>query len=109
MESVFHPFDPRKAFKATHRNLPHWHQPNATYFVTFRLADSLPVEVRERFEELRRLNELEAFDWIERYLDAGNGSCLFKEQKYASIVASTLRYFDDQRYLLGAFVVMPNH
>ena len=29
------------------RNLPHWRQEGGTYFVTFRLADSLPASVAE--------------------------------------------------------------
>ncbi len=41
------------------RNLPHIHLPNASYFITFRLADSLPVEMlarmREEYEERERL------------------------------------------------------
>jgi type I restriction enzyme R subunit len=109
MPSAFQPFDPRKEFQATQRNLPHWWQPGATYFVTFRLADSLPAIVRDRFEEMRQLNEHEAFDWVENYLDAGSGSCLLKNPAHAGLVASALRYFDAQRYKLGAFVVMPNH
>jgi REP element-mobilizing transposase RayT len=107
--SSFQPFNPRGEFKATHRNLPHWHQPGATYFVTFRLADSLPVEVREQFEEMRRLNNSDTFAWMERYLDAGSGSCLFKDPEHATALASTLRHFDERHYLLGAFAVMPNH
>lgn len=36
------------------RRLPHWHPPNAVFFVTFRLAGSLPHEL---LEELRRERE----------------------------------------------------
>jgi len=44
------------------RNLPHVHPPRATFFVTFRLAGSLPQEVvehlrEEQQEEERRLQE----------------------------------------------------
>ncbi len=35
-------FDPEGEFEIRHRNLPHWRQQGATYFVTFRLNDSLP-------------------------------------------------------------------
>ncbi len=109
MTSAFRPFDPREDFKTTQHNLPHWKQPGATYFVTFRLADSLPSEVLERFEEMRRLNDSDAFVWMERYLDAGSGDCPLRNSFHAAIVASGLRHFDGQRYTLGAFVVMPNH
>jgi hypothetical protein len=33
--------------------LPHWEQDNATYFVTFRLTDSLPKSVLDRIESER--------------------------------------------------------
>lgn len=107
--SWFQPFNPRADVAITHRNLPHWQQPGATYFVTFRLADSLPAEARERLAELRQLNESEAFTWIDRYLDAGSGSCLLKNPEHASAVAASLRHFDGRHYLLGTFAIMPNH
>src|SRR5438132_5294859 len=35
-------FDPEAPVEELFGNLPHWRQRGATYFVTFRLADSLP-------------------------------------------------------------------
>ena len=109
MASEFQPFDPRRGFHSTHRNLPHWSLAGATYFVTFRLADALPAEVRTRLEEMRQLNDADAFNWIERYLDAGSGDCTLSLNAHAMIVATALRHFDNKRYALGAYVVMPNH
>ncbi|MCE2692854.1 MAG: hypothetical protein LW645_01085 [Verrucomicrobiaceae bacterium] len=43
----FKPFDWRGDFWNYERNLPHWRQPGVTYFITFRLNDSLPREVVE--------------------------------------------------------------
>src|SRR5260370_2118378 len=40
------------------RHLPHWRQEGATYFVTFRLHDSLPQEKLQQLEVLRREWEL---------------------------------------------------
>src|SRR3954470_19989097 len=107
MPPAFQPFDPRGSFHATHRNLPHWHQPGATYFVTFRLADSLPASARDRLAEMRQLNPSEGFAWIERYLDAGSGACLLRDPANATLVGTALTHFDNQRYHLGAFVIMP--
>ena len=109
MQPAFQSFDPRKEVSATHRNLPHWQQPGATYFVTFRLNDALPREACEQLEEMRRLNTHETFEWIERYLDAGSGACVLRDTRHAETIAATLRFADGQRYALGAFVVMPNH
>jgi REP element-mobilizing transposase RayT len=106
-------------------NLPHWRQEGVTYFVTFRLADSLP---RARLEEW--LYERDAWlavhpkPWdlvlsreyhrrftakLERWLDAGYGSCVLARSELRSIVTGTLRHFDGIRYGLDAWVVMPNH
>lgn len=37
------------------RNLPHWRQDGAVYFVTFRLKDSIPKSVLEAWEHDRRI------------------------------------------------------
>jgi REP element-mobilizing transposase RayT len=58
---------------------------------------------------MRALNDAESFAWIERYLDAGAGACVFTQPEHAAMMASALRHFDGHRYALGAFVVMPNH
>ncbi len=106
----FQPFDFQGNFQSTHRNLPHWQQEGATYFVTFRLADSLPAAELERWEEMRQLNPSENFDWVERYLDAGSGNCiLILIRKCAQIVEDALRHFDGERLVLGAYAIMPNH
>lgn len=106
---AFHSFDPSKPVTATRRNLPHWQQSDATYFVTFRLADSLPAAARAHLAELRRLDDNNHFAWLDRYLDVGAGSCLFRDSTRAQLVESAIRHFDSQRYALGAFVIMPNH
>ncbi len=46
---------------------------------------------------------------INEWLDAGHGSCILARAPVAQIVESALRHFDGERYLLGEFVVMPNH
>jgi REP element-mobilizing transposase RayT len=35
------------------RNLPHWRQPGATYFVTFRQADSIPKAILAEWQDTR--------------------------------------------------------
>ena len=95
------------------------------YFVTFRLADSIPRSKleqwrREREEWLRGRPEPSSREdlreyhgrfpeMIEDWLDAGAGSCLLGQPANARIVSDALKYFDGQRYRLGAWVVMPNH
>ncbi len=108
--------------------LPHWEAEGATYFVTFRLDDSLPKSVLDQIESERRAiiktaNQLRrplssderkrlqhlSTPIIERFLDSGSGSCHLKNRAVASRVADALRYFDEQRYRLFAWCIMPNH
>lgn len=42
-------------------------------------------------------------------LDDSHGACVLKMPELAEIVAKSLRHFDNDRYLLLDFVVMPNH
>jgi hypothetical protein len=56
----FHGLHPDKPLMVYHRHLPHWRQDGATYFVTLRLADSLPQS------KLNELAELKA-DWKQRH------------------------------------------
>ena len=108
--------------------LPHWEKEGATYFVTFRLADSLPTSVLKRIESehsgiienAKRLHrELTSDEQkhvvqlmtrrIEQFLDAGQGACCLKHPAVAQMVANALQCFDEQRYRLFAWCVMPNH
>ncbi|HMO65319.1 MAG TPA: transposase, partial [Verrucomicrobiota bacterium] len=123
--SLFTPFDRTRPLAITHRNLPHCTQEGATYFVTFRLADSLPAAVleawrREKEEFLARLPppvseeaRAEAIALstarLEDRLDEGHGRCLLREARAADEVERCLRHFDGGRYQLGSFVIMPNH
>jgi D-tyrosyl-tRNA(Tyr) deacylase len=122
----FIPFDSSAVIsKQGGGNLPHWQQDGRTYFVTFRLADSLPQEklrlwMLERDQwlkqhpEPRTTSEREEFEErfteaLQKWLDAGYGECWLKDSKIAALVAKALRHFDHDRYLLGEFVIMPNH
>jgi len=49
----FQPFNPNDAVHSHRGNLPHWRQWGTTYFVTFRLGDSLPASVQRQWRERR--------------------------------------------------------
>ncbi len=105
--------------------LPHWQQDAKLYFVTWRLADSLPAEkldewTRERNawlaqnpepwnSETEREYHEKFSKSIDHWLDAGSGECLLKDPAISKIVAEALLHFDGERYLMDSFVVMPNH
>jgi REP element-mobilizing transposase RayT len=110
--------------------LPHVKREGASYFVTFRLADSLPKEVllqfeHEKAERRRRLNDFakrgESIDdseeaialdlsrKLERFLDRGTGACHLRQPDIADLVVTAMKHFHESRYLLHEWVVMPNH
>ena len=132
----FRGLDPDKELTIYRRHLPHWRQSGATYFVTFRLADSLPQSkltelkqiraewTRQRFSGREPATDNESIkqnkaEWealsrklIERtemWLDQGMGSCVLKQQALRQLVTDALQEFDGKRYELGAYVAMPNH
>jgi DNA polymerase III alpha subunit len=113
----FIPFDKNRPASVYTRSLPHWQQEGATYFVTFRLADSLPREVLNRWREeldaaLRAAAEKiseEHYEKLQRHLDEGMGECWLRNPEVAAIVENALRHFDGERYQLGSYVIMPNH
>jgi REP element-mobilizing transposase RayT len=108
--------------------LPHWEKDGATYFITFRLADSLPKSVLEHIESERQAivktaNQLRrdlssderrkmmrlSTPVIEQFLDNGAGACHLQKPAVAEDLATTLMHFDEQRYRLFAWCVMPHH
>jgi REP element-mobilizing transposase RayT len=94
--------------------LPHTDGSELIQFVTFRLHDSLPASVLEKWQ---RELENEADDdrehllreRIERYLDMGYGKCWLGSPEVAKIVQDALLFHDRKKYELYAWVVMPNH
>lgn len=107
------------------RNLPHWRQQGATYFVTFRLDDSIPSHCIELLKRLRTewlaknpppqskqaLDHLGRvlFERVEYWLDQGMGSCVLQEEQLSKTVDESLKSYHQVRYELGASVIMSNH
>jgi REP element-mobilizing transposase RayT len=118
-------FDPRAPIQSSERNLPHWYQDGAAYFATFRLADSIPQQKLKQWHAEREqwqnanpdpLSDDQRREYAERFperfqkwLDAGRGACVLRNPACGQIVADAMRFFDDQRYHLDAWVIMPNH
>ena len=112
-----------------HRDhLPHLKREGGAYFVTFRLAGTLPREVlgelkrqRERLmaqalaakRPLSWREQQELFRWyssrVDAHLDAGHGDCWLGGPGLAGLVAETLRFHNGRRFDLFAWVIMPNH
>jgi putative DNA methylase len=94
--------------------LPHWEAGEVPQSIIFRLADSLPASILERWrEELKNLSEeecaVERRARIEVALDRGRGEALLSHPRVAKLTQDALLHFDAVRYRLHAWVVMPNH
>ena len=121
----FEPLDWSKPIIKYRRKLPHWVQEGATYFVTFRLADSLPQVKLDELERLQTQWETahppprdpevwqqfhrETMQRVDDWLDAGTGECWLQDPVCAGIVTRALHHFHGQRYFLSSYCVMPNH
>jgi len=112
------------------RYLPHWQPPDATLFVTFRLAGSLPQivieELRNGREAAKRklaqitdriqrekqdyIDERSSFGRWDEALDRNpRGPHWLGQPEIAEIVAEALQYRDGKVYDLLAYCIMPNH
>ncbi len=129
------PFTPYDGDESVHRhqlNLPHWRQWNRTYFITTRLADSVPQPVMERWKEQRSLwltnhglppdgspnkladTERTAFhrEFTARFhelLDTGHGECLLARPSIAETLVTQLPSGHGTNDRIDAWVIMPNH
>jgi putative transposase len=103
------------------RRLPHIQVAGATYFITFRLANSLPVEVLESLkvetQKIKSLSAEQAFlaheRWFARYDDfldlAACGESFLRNEQVADMVSESIKFRNGKVYDLIAFSVMPNH
>jgi type I restriction enzyme R subunit/putative DNA methylase len=108
--------------------LPHLKIEGGTYFVSFRLADSLPqnvlADIREALAQRENppgapaplsesaqeaARQRDYFRRMERWLDRGLGSCCLRRPEIARLVVDALYFFEGVRHQLSAWVVMPNH
>src|SRR5438874_6101941 len=94
--------------------LPHYDGGEVPQFITFRLGDSLPQTVLDKWRiELQKETGIDIDAAlrrrIEAYLDQGYGKCYLKDARVATMVQNSLLFHDSQRYRLSAWVVMPNH
>jgi len=118
-------FNPYAEIRHTGSRLPHWQQQGTVYFVTFRLADSIPSRLHDQWQNEREAwlkihpepwtNETEReyhqrfSGAIERWLDAGHGSCLLRRRDCGQVVADALRHFEGERVVMISLAIMPNH
>lgn len=98
--------------------LPHFDKPGLIQSLTYRLFDSVPADVIEKWRrELAWTEYVAAEDpravelrkRIAEYEDRGYGACWLRRDDCAEIVQNAMLHFDAQRYALIEWCVMPNH
>lgn len=112
-----------------HRNLPHYQPLGYTYFVTFRLYDSLPIKVVEKLKteykihletisayscESEKRNKYSEGKWnyfvkFDSNLDLYSNNNWLKDERIAKLVYDSILYRDNKEYELIGFTIMPNH
>jgi len=90
--------------------LPHRDEPGLVQFVTFRLADAFPEELRVEWGSLLKIEDdrVRRIE-LEAYLDRGRGECHLRQPEVAKLVEDSLPFRHGVQYDLRAWVVMPNH
>jgi len=109
--------------------LPHIAPIGASFFITFRLADALPIPIirtleetfniqckalkkqyPDTYEEHIRQEQKRYFGNFDKQLDQEQyGSCHLRKPAVAEVVAQHLHKYDGQWYDLHAYCIMPNH
>lgn len=118
MPFQFKPFEEFTPVERRRRYLPHWEQEGCTYFLTWRMADSVPESIYLPWQEEReRFYQTHAKPWdevvwkeyharftrrMEQWLDAGHGSCALRVPSTRQIVEKALPFFEGERYELDA-------
>lgn len=118
--------------KVHHKHLPHWRQDGVTYFVTARLADSMPQSKLEQWERLRSAwlwnHRIESVEQVKTlppeqqkefhkqfnalwhsWLDAGYGACQLAKPEVRLSLLDVFYKNESTAYELDAWVIMPNH
>jgi REP element-mobilizing transposase RayT len=88
------------------RKLPHIVPANTVFFITYRIAGSLPLSIINKYQIDKKTKEIppKYFEIIEDYLDTQKA--ILTKKEIAKIIEESLWYYNDK---LIAFCIMPNH
>jgi len=101
--------------------LPHWDFSGVYQGITFRLVDSIPQKVIEKWKyelrgelrsndpEKKKLAYMQFHQKVSRYEDAGYGGCVLREREVAEILQTIIMEGHLSNYVLFAWCIMPNH
>ena len=94
--------------------LPHFDGGAIPQSITFRLADSVPEHVVEAWRQRlqykpKEQSKRELGRLLNEYADEGHGVCHLRLPQIGRLVEDALLHFETAKYVLHAWVVMPNH
>lgn len=101
------------------RNLPHLHPSEGTFFITYRLADSLPKEIieslsneykNEKVEIIIQPNKHSYFVSFDEYLDKYESDKNYLSlPEIAEVNKNGIHHYDSKYYQLICYCIMSNH
>ncbi len=129
---AFTPYNPDETVRRHRLSLPHWRQWDRTYFITTRLADSIPADVRDEWlqqrnswlaqrgiapgEDLAGVSEDVRREFHQKFtarfhelLDGGHGECLLARADLAEVLSEIMISSHGGSCHLDVWVIMPNH
>ena len=107
--------------------VPHYDNVDAIQHLTYTLKDASSPKIFERInyklqvlkenyknkglreENMQEYMNIEKLKLIHEHLDLGYGECYLKDLRASKIVEKALFYFDNIKYNLFAWCIMPNH
>jgi hypothetical protein len=96
------------------RNLPHLYFNEGNYFITYRLANSIPsaklaeIKTKKTINNFRQFKRL--FEKYDNLLDSGEfGINYLAKKEITEVCKVTLHYPDSRDYKLICYCIMPNH
>lgn len=101
------------------RNLPHYYIPHSTYFITFRVKNSIPLNkllfIKNKYDKLRlkqknhsTINENYFYEY-DLLLNDFKSCKYLDNQELSDIVKGELYKYDGKEYKLICYSIMPNH
>lgn len=101
------------------RNLPHYYLPNSTYFITFRVKDSIPLKnllrIKLKYDKLRSTQKSKSdindnyFYEYDSLLNDFNSCKYLDNRELSNIVKVELHKYDGKEYKLICYSILPNH
>jgi putative transposase len=107
------------------RKLPHWQPPEGTYFITYRLAGSIPVSIINTLMEnyvyqkslpenqsdiSKKILREEYFNNFDIELEGNlNDPHWLKNENIAKLVMTSLLFYNNKQYTIWSVCIMSNH